>query len=129
MVYLPAQWIDSCRFAHVCVCLFAFLLKCSRYGVVGFGSGVLWGDWYRYLDARLAGAFRGQEPTTAAGARVALSVALEQFVGCPVVYGFYLIPALAVGAVLPKVPWLALTLTWLSDLVSAFAIGTFYLSF
>lgn len=73
-----------------------------RYGAVGLPHGVLMGEWYRRLDALLAKLRWGEGTSAAAGVRVLASVALEQFVGCPVVYGLYLIPALAL--VMPRSP-------------------------
>ena len=74
--------------------------RTAKFFVTGVGSGVLWSQYYDAADALIAPAPGGVVVHTA------LSLALEQFLWCPVVFATYQIPiaVLQNGGALSEVP-------------------------
>jgi len=62
------------------------VLRFSKFVITGCGSGVLWGFYYDHVDVITSAA------TEDIWGKVALSMTIEQFLWCPIVYSLYLIP-------------------------------------
>ena len=58
--------------------------RCGRFALTGLGNGFLWSHYFDVADSLTAG--------LEGAPRVAISMAIEQFLWCPIVYSLYLIP-------------------------------------
>ena len=63
--------------------------RIARFGGTGFGNGIAWTYWYSFSDELFT-------PINEPAFRVASAMALEQFIWCPLLFSFYLIPLSAV---------------------------------